>query len=368
MSTPGQLQPALHNAWGLNRHSVVEVVTDRRSNVGIHRSVQASVLRTVQAAYALATRQAGVPAAELVPAGVAAQGLDAVPPPPRVAGWHVSRYNLPLARPLTTATGPAAAREGLLLQVSLQGPDGSMHHGIGEAAPLPGLHAESLGEAEAQLRLLGRLVQGVPLPVAFALLGDGHVDRWLSQQLGVPPAQLLPSVRCALECALLTALASSHGVPLTQLLAGPSAAQPDGGWAGVEVSVNGLLPGEGAPEALAAEAARVVREGGYTALKLKVGRLPSPLDDAAVACAVRAAVGPGVALHADANRAWSFEQAVAFGRAAAGAGLAYVEEPTQDPGEMAAFYLETGGRRRRVGGGVRAKALCFWLGLQQWLN
>jgi len=48
-----------------------------------------------------------------------------------------------------------------------------------------------------------------------------------------------------------------------------------------------------------------------------VGRLPDPLDDAVVVAAVRRAVGPAVALRADANRRWTLHQAIAFGRTVA---------------------------------------------------
>ena len=40
VTTPGGLGPALAAAWGLNRHSVVEVVTDRTTNVDLHRVIQ----------------------------------------------------------------------------------------------------------------------------------------------------------------------------------------------------------------------------------------------------------------------------------------------------------------------------------------
>ena len=46
---------------------------------------------------------------------------------------------------------------------------------------------------------------------------------------------------------------------------------------------------------------------------MQVGRRSDPLQDAAVVLAVRQAVGPGVVLRADANRAWSLKQAVEVG-------------------------------------------------------
>ena len=52
-----------------------------------------------------------------------------------------------------------------------------------------------------------------------------------------------------------------------------------------------------------------------------MGRQEDPLCDAAVLVAVRQAVGPVVALRADANRKWSLNQAVAFGHAVKAAGL-----------------------------------------------
>lgn len=72
---------------------------------------------------------------------------------------------------------------------------------------------------------------------------------------------------------------------------------------------------------------------------------PEPASDARLLAAVRRAVGPHVALRADANRGWpSLEAALAFGEAAVqyGVGLQYIEEPTADPRDMAEFYRRTG--------------------------
>ncbi len=54
---------------------------------------------------------------------------------------------------------------------------------------------------------------------------------------------------------------------------------------------------------------------------MQVARASDPLEDAAVVAAVRAAVGPGVRLRVDANRRWTLQQAIAFGRAAEASGL-----------------------------------------------
>ena len=52
-----------------------------------------------------------------------------------------------------------------------------------------------------------------------------------------------------------------------------------------------------------------------------MARRVAPEDDAAAVLAIREAVGPGVALRADANRRWSMQQALSFGSAVRSAGL-----------------------------------------------
>ena len=54
---------------------------------------------------------------------------------------------------------------------------------------------------------------------------------------------------------------------------------------------------------------------------MQVARGSDPLEDAAAVAAVRAAVGPSARLRADANRRWTLQQAIAFGRAAEASGL-----------------------------------------------
>ena len=217
------LCPALRSAWGSNRHSVVEVVTSRTSNVQRHREVQAAVKQAVGRALALLERHP-----YSVTAGAAAEG--ALPADSAVAAWPFElavdaasyhAYSLPLAKPLTSADaaapdvpGELPRRRGFLLYVSLAaGAAGPRAHGVGEVAPLPGLHAESLQQAEAQLALLCQLLAGssgggVRVPAAVALLG-GRMGQWLRQGLGMEPETLLPSVRCGLEAAVLSALAQA---------------------------------------------------------------------------------------------------------------------------------------------------------------
>ena len=57
-------------------------------------------------------------------------------------------------------------RRGFLLRV--EGPNGTT--GIGEVAPLAGLHAESLLDAEEQICLVCSRLEGVEVPLEVAFL------------------------------------------------------------------------------------------------------------------------------------------------------------------------------------------------------
>lgn len=127
------------------------------------------------------------PPAPAAAAAAASSSLLLLAPPPggcpcaptfRAATLHWQRYSLPLAKPLTNTTAAAAAapaatataggggsssgsgaggglgrREGLLLRLQLTWPDGRLAGaGVGEVAPLPGLHRETLQQAEVQVR------------------------------------------------------------------------------------------------------------------------------------------------------------------------------------------------------------------------
>ena len=89
------------------------------------------------------------------------------------------------------------------------------------------------------------------------------------------------------------------------------------------VPVNGLLAGS--REQVLADARRL-RDGGCRAVKLKVGSRPVA-EDVDLTSAVRSVIGDGLELRLDANRSWSLEQAVSFGREVGAAGIEYLEDP-----------------------------------------
>lgn len=59
-----------------------------------------------------------------------------------------------------------------------------------------------------------------------------------------------------------------------------------------------------------------------------MGRRASPLEDVAIVKAIRERVGASVQIRADANRKWTFQQAVDFANGVRACGLQYLEVTT----------------------------------------
>ena len=236
----------------------------------------------------------------------------------KVAASDLYRYRLPFAAPVRLAGATLGHREGLLLR--LTGDDGA--EGWGETAPLPGFSEESLQEAAGQLRrLAGSMVERWAAADWVSSRGRlaGELDR-------LRPA---PSVRFGLELALWNLFAASNEATLPGLVsARPRATVP----------VNGLLSGE--PAEVLAGACRM-REAGYGAVKIKLGGRTAE-EDVRLVRAVGDELGEAVSLRVDANRAWSYGEAVAFFRGTAGVRFEYVEEPLADPARLPELVREFG--------------------------
>lgn len=196
--------------------------------------------------------------------------------------------------PLRTAYGELRGRAVLELQVE----EGEVV-GVGEAAPLEPYDGVSLDAVRAALERCRPLLED-------AAHGDREelVDAcWL--EAGLPQAV------AAVDLALWDLEGKQTARPVAGLL-GAHALAP------VPVSAAiGAVDRAGA----AAEAAAAVADG-FTTLKVKVG----VGDDAGRLAAVRA-VAPEAALRADANGAWTVDEAVAALASLEGVGLELVEEP-----------------------------------------
>ena len=121
-----------------------------------------------------------------------------------------------------------------------------------------------------------------------------------------------------LDMAAWDALAKAAELPLAAFLGGAVGPVP-------AYNSNGLWLT--APDKLAAEAAALAAEGGFTGLKLRLGR-EKLSDDLAAIAAVRDGVGPSVKLMVDFNQGLSLGDALVRCHALDDQGLYWFEEPT----------------------------------------
>jgi L-alanine-DL-glutamate epimerase-like enolase superfamily enzyme len=209
---------------------------------------------------------------------------------------EIAPRRLRLRTPLETAHGAVAERE--LLDVLVIAADGVT--GAGEAAPLPSYDGVTLDDVRAALedcRPVLKDAEGLPRGMVTAACRE---------------AAVLPQATAAIDLALWDLFGRRAGEPVWRLL---------GAEKGGSVPVNALIAAE--DRRRAAEEATAAVEAGFRCLKLKVGIG----DDAGRVAAVRAAVGPDVALRLDANGAWPAEEARAHLRALAPSGIELCEEP-----------------------------------------
>lgn len=120
-----------------------------------------------------------------------------------------------------------------------------------------------------------------------------------------------------LDMASWDVLAKAAGMPLAVFLGGSTAPVP-------AYNSNGLWLGD--ISTLAEEAAQLVAEGGFTALKLRLGR-ERLADDLSAIEAVRVAAGDDIKLMVDFNQGLSLGDALRRCHALDGSGLYWFEEP-----------------------------------------
>lgn len=236
----------------------------------------------------------------------------------QITSFSIYRYKLPLAAPLKFPLQMLYRREGLLMRAASSSGD----VGWGEAAPLPGFSKERLQEATRQSFKLKRIMTGRTVAGDWSDLRNN-----LEAELG--GMSLAASVRFGFEMALWSLYAEIHETTVPALLTDEPRAT---------VSFNGLLDDE-SDDVL--EEARAMRDSGFKAVKLKVGR-GSIDEDIDRVQAVSKALGGTVALRLDANQAWDMDEALAFAEGTKDAGYEYLEEPLFNPEELPVFAEQTG--------------------------
>ena len=216
----------------------------------------------------------------------------------KLADWSLHFYRLPYRRAVTWAYAAESSSDYALLKLTAD--DGTV--GIAEAVVKPartGFSPRSLAMTLEEV-LLPRL-RGVDLADAAAA---GRAFDWVEGNR---------SPRAMLDNACWSMRAAASGKPLWRA------------WGGApEVSLSWIVTRQ-APAAMAAEAADMCRRHGLRSLKLKGGQGRD--TDLRVIAEVRAAVGEGIELSMDANRAYPQEGIGGYLRAIADAGVIVAEDP-----------------------------------------
>jgi O-succinylbenzoate synthase len=216
----------------------------------------------------------------------------------------IKKYTLPLARPLTIGSRQLTSREGIIISIT----DDNGLTGYGEAAPLPGLHKETLAEVTSQILPLKTLIKGAD----FATL----IKEVLTKEL-------YPSVRLAIEMAIFN-LRLERGKMRDDVN-------------NVTIPVNGLVMAQ--DEDLFEQIKSLLAEG-YRSIKIKVAR--QPLDrDIETILNLRELIAGAATIRLDANRLWTLPQALDFCNAIGPAAIEYIEEPLKDISEYPEFFDST---------------------------
>jgi mandelate racemase len=144
---------------------------------------------------------------------------------------------------------------------------------------------------------------------------------------------LVTMALAGLDAACWDALAVATGVPLVEFLGGsirPVRAYNSNGLSLTQPGSGIREPGSGVRgsrfEALADEAEELLEEGGFSAVKLRLGYAVAA-DDVAALKAVRKRVPDGTVVMADYNQALTVAEALQRGRPLDQEGLAWIEEP-----------------------------------------
>jgi L-Ala-D/L-Glu epimerase len=199
----------------------------------------------------------------------------------RIDQIETTVLEMPYTKPLVTATNNFTVACGLLVKVVTDG--GIEGYGYSDLFPRTGETPETARHViESVLRAK---VVGKDLEDLVRLRAD--IDHTLTGN---------PRAKAALETAMYDALARSCHIPLFLML---------GGRYRKEIKVIKMVSVD-APEAMADEAKRLVREG--LSLKLKVsGKIDQDLLRVAAVCK---AVGDGVFINVDANEAYDAKTAI----------------------------------------------------------
>ena len=310
-----ELEKSLRSSWALNRHCVLEVVTNIESNVCHHDEIKEAVSRALDGIVEHNDSSDNGPSNGR--GGDAAGAMTTT----TISRVRVRTESFPLRQPMTTAVSDGASsstRDVAHILMDVLCSDGTPRRVTGEVAPLPGLHRETIEEAVTQASHVAERLHGVKIPEEVLRSQEGMLASLLQAVDGDSlPSPLYPSVACGLEAALFQIHQATATTPLAS------------------TPVSALLNPHGkSADDIASEARHIVHHRGYTCIKVKAGRATDPAVDAEYLSVIREAVGDAVVLRVDANQAWTASQAATYVEAVADLGVEYLEEPLANPSDL----------------------------------
>ena len=213
------------------------------------------------------------------------------------------RYSIALNRSLRISSDILTSRSGLILILT----DNDNHTGLGEIAPLPGLHQETIDDCIAQIRSVNQA--GV-----LQVFSENDAMTVWSEPLA--RLNLFPSVRFGMQSALLQLTACRQDTSVRSMLSNVLAS---------EVKVNALITDE--------QDNRKFTRSGFQTFKVKTGRRP-PEQEIAWIKAIYQNLPPGSRLRLDANCGWQLNEAITICHRLEGLPVEYLEEPLCDYREL----------------------------------
>jgi o-succinylbenzoate synthase len=230
----------------------------------------------------------------------------------KLLSTHIYKFRLPLKEPLNIGNTVLKNREGAIIQINSD----SNTIGFGEASPLPGLHKENLKDTINQLEIIQTQLNGISVESAFDIINQKQESHWY------------PSVQFAVDSALYNLVDGVNSPGMIKVL--PISARD-------KICINSLVTGS--LEFLEQKVADSLDKN-YRAIKLKIGRWPLN-EEINLIRAIQHKIGNSSILRLDANRNWTFAQAVKFVKSIEISAIDYLEEPLKNPEELHKLFQET---------------------------
>jgi len=235
----------------------------------------------------------------------------------KIRQLNIFTYQLPLIKSLQIKDHQLIIRDGTIVQITADNKQIS----YGEAAPLPGLHKESIEDVLKQLAIIQSKLTGAHIPNISGIFG--FLNTVMSR------SEWLPSVRFGIETALLNLYLYEEEMDQSNRLIPKKHDY---------VLINILADGT---QSDILKAAKRGLDEGYQAIKIKVGR-QAPDEEIKQVKSLYKMIKGKATLRLDANQAWDLQTGEYFIKAIEECEIEYIEEPLRDYRELPTLFRKTG--------------------------